>query len=1032
MNNSISWLHLSDLHSRKSSKWDSDKVVRSLIEDLTLMQKDHGIRPDFIFFTGDAAFGTTREEKIEEQYAQFADFLDKVRKAFTPEIEKANVFIVPGNHDVDRTKILESDNDWLRDPKRQFEDVLYQFSNSESGMGLQWLGRLSAYRTFLTRYELYHLNPDQPQLLWANTRNCNGRKVKIVGLNTAWSCATNREKGELWMCGEWQKAIADTLVDEDSDISFALLHHPLNWMNEHEDPHLMRGFTRDFDFVLHGHEHSQFVRQEADGTCVISAGSCYEQSTTVNEYSVGTIDQIGNTKIYLRTWDKLGGGWVKKNIAKMAPDGVVSLKEIVGSNHSEHTLLEECEKELEIDQIMLNLENAFNEAATCFSNYSGTWADRDFSNQPENVKSENEAVIRSVDEIALSDDDCLICAPINFGLTCVGRKLCLQRYILSEGEDLYIYISGDVQSHKSAVEEYLSQELRKLGADQNKVKGVVIDDVDYDKSTKRLLKSIREISSEWRVIALNSRDDVAGLQYIGRENIFEGMAVLYLWSMSRSSVRRLICNSVGEYHLIPEDALVAKVLSDLDALNIHRTPFNCLTLVKINENQVDETPVNRTEMIRRVLTLYFNQFSAIPKYGNRPDLLDCENILGYFAEYLMRLGQTSFKKEEFFEKIIGFAKKQKLPVDADVLFLFLSTEKLIVRKDNNVFEFRHAYWLYFFAAHRMHHDHDFAEYILSNRNYAAYPEIMEFYSGLDRRRVDAVKQTSKDLEVLNREFEDRSGLSASFNLYECLKWKPTDESLQEMEKELDCTVNDLDLLQEEDVEKDKVYDRTRAYNQKVTRFIKESTLLELVQATRGAARVLRNSDYVNPEERQKLLVQVLLGWKHVTQVLMLIMPILARDRVAGYEGMNFYLQDGFSKDHGACTREILVALPYNVVNWYGEDLYSKKLGVLVSEYAETCECPIIGMLIRRVCIEQKCEGWEDVMRKYVNMENKESFYLFDTYNSLKDSLKRPHNNAKMISEIKQMAALAIARMGSGKDKPHKKVIGRFLNFVAEQ
>lgn len=65
-------------------------------------------------------------------------------------------------------------------------------------------------------------------------------------------------------------------------------------------------------------------------------------------------------------------------------------------------------------------------------------------------------------------------------------------------------------------------------------------------------------------------------------------------------------------------------------------------------------------------------------------------------------------------------------------------------------------WLYYFAAHRMHHDPTFAAFILSDRRYAAYPELIEFYAGIDRRRSDAVACMTTDLARMNSDFLTRT------------------------------------------------------------------------------------------------------------------------------------------------------------------------------------------------------------------------------------------------------------------------------------
>jgi len=112
----ITWLHLSDLHAcRPKSGWNAKRVLESLRTDLQRMNRDHGLRPDLIFSTGDAAYGhinNQRGEAISDQFREAEDFLNEVRESFSPIVPKRNLFLVPGNHDVNRTVVTRMNTNW--------------------------------------------------------------------------------------------------------------------------------------------------------------------------------------------------------------------------------------------------------------------------------------------------------------------------------------------------------------------------------------------------------------------------------------------------------------------------------------------------------------------------------------------------------------------------------------------------------------------------------------------------------------------------------------------------------------------------------------------------------------------------------------------------------------------------------------------------------------------------------------------------------------------------------------------------------
>jgi 3',5'-cyclic AMP phosphodiesterase CpdA len=73
------------------------------------MRRRYSLSPDLIFVSGDLAYGHLGDWalSIDEQFDEVARFITKVREEFDPPIPNDRVFIVPGNHDITRQKVLE-------------------------------------------------------------------------------------------------------------------------------------------------------------------------------------------------------------------------------------------------------------------------------------------------------------------------------------------------------------------------------------------------------------------------------------------------------------------------------------------------------------------------------------------------------------------------------------------------------------------------------------------------------------------------------------------------------------------------------------------------------------------------------------------------------------------------------------------------------------------------------------------------------------------------------------------------------------
>ncbi len=132
----VTWLHLSDWH-QKGNEFNRKAVREKLIKDIMnreAINKDLA-KIDFIVFSGDIAFSGKQEEYQTAKKELFDPLLAACDLAPT------RLFIVPGNHDLDRDKIellskpllnpfesYDEANNWLFDKERRLI-ALKPFSN---------------------------------------------------------------------------------------------------------------------------------------------------------------------------------------------------------------------------------------------------------------------------------------------------------------------------------------------------------------------------------------------------------------------------------------------------------------------------------------------------------------------------------------------------------------------------------------------------------------------------------------------------------------------------------------------------------------------------------------------------------------------------------------------------------------------------------------------------------------------------------------------------------------------------------------
>jgi tetratricopeptide (TPR) repeat protein/predicted phosphodiesterase len=299
----LTWLHLSDWHQKdkKEKEFDRQVVRDALIRDIknrTAISQDLE-KIDFIVFSGDVAFSGKPEEYEAAKEELFKPLLRACN--LSPE----NLFIAPGNHDLDRAKFGLLPAPLLRPLESNIEAKDWLFDGEKR---LEALKPLKAFTNFVTQYNKQE-NSD-----YANTRKLeiNGKKIALLGINSAWMCGRRKnskdeidDKGVV-VVGEPQ--IHNPLEDvSEFDIKIVVLHHPFEWLAEFESSQIMSGLMKGCDFILRGHQHEPqvaVIRSTLGDCVVIPAGACYDRRIYANAYNFVHLDfESGSGVVFLRCWN---------------------------------------------------------------------------------------------------------------------------------------------------------------------------------------------------------------------------------------------------------------------------------------------------------------------------------------------------------------------------------------------------------------------------------------------------------------------------------------------------------------------------------------------------------------------------------------------------------------------------------------------------------------------------------------------------------------------------------------------------------
>ncbi len=265
----LRWLHLSDIHLGAEDGYGHDIVLNALVDAFrdggTLAER----RPNVVFCTGDVAHSGK-----PGQYAAagqlFADL------SATTGVPLDRIFLVPGNHDLDRNLVSKA-----------FPLKLADVDAADAFFGPAGLDdREIAFRRFRAYADFQRdrfgrpLDHARPYTLARCT--VGSEVVDVLCMNTAWLSHQDDAQGKL-VLGERlvRQALKDlaAAAGPPATVRVALMHHPLDWLCDFERDRVRGLLLEGVDFLLHGHLHMQ--RPEAvvgpeGSAAVLAAGAAYQ------------------------------------------------------------------------------------------------------------------------------------------------------------------------------------------------------------------------------------------------------------------------------------------------------------------------------------------------------------------------------------------------------------------------------------------------------------------------------------------------------------------------------------------------------------------------------------------------------------------------------------------------------------------------------------------------------------------------------------------------------------------------------------
>ena len=1028
---SFNWLHLTDLHfglQGQATLWPN--VREAFWNDLETLHEKSGPW-DAVLFTGDLVQTGSETEFMKLEEKVLGPLWDRLAELGTKD---PALLTVPGNHDLLRPelekpkaalKLLLQRNEFGRiaeefwsDPKCEYREIISAaFENYHASFGKN------------NRVTGVSLSPgilpgDFAASISVQKGAGEALKIGIAGINSTFlQLAKGDYKGSLVIdsgqlhqaCGEdlpaWAKA---------HDACILMTHQGPDWL----DPNSAEAYTEinpagRFAVHLFGHMHESALRSTATGGGKVvrlwQGKSLFglekfgepPQIERRHGYGAGRIefDSDGGTICHWpRRAIKDANGWrfdpdhescvLVEGDSRTEPErldvGTTKPKSGgVAGTQDESRARHVREMELQLDHAL----QAFKGQPSVFVEpYLAKT--REFNDEPNELH-----------PLLTEPHDTLIIAPPAFGLTCLGLHMQVEAF---KASSFWLYIDAE-HTKARKISALIDEELLHYEQTLDQLKAIVIDgwdagNIDHLTMVKNIIAKCSDVPLIILAEDILIPDATGNLSKLNRN-----FDLLHLQALRRRGMRQLVARYNDTKYIGNEDVVLSGLAAHLQAVNVHRTPLNCYTLLRVLDHNYSEKLVNKSKLLKALLFVLFTDADSFTYSTSKPEVEECTYVLGSFCKDLVHQGACSFNAAAFKANLREICESAVIVLDIDAMLKVLLENNILVERGDQM-EFRHRYWVFYFAAEWMRHDDDFRQFVLKDRNYVNYPEIIEFYSGTDGKRADAMEAVLADLTALINDVEKKVGIVEGFDPLSSLLWEPSDEYIQKARTEIAEKVETSNLPATiKDNLADSEYESAAPYDQSIRTFLREYSVLSLLSSITAASRALRSSPFVDVELKHRATTAILDAWEEISRVVFWISPILAKEGRALHDGFAVSLAAGFSDNFKQRFAEIITSNPFNVVRMLGADLASKKIGPLLENCFQKTDSKLQKHMIQLFIAAVRPIGWYDATLNYIDLLHPKSFYLGNLLSELRRQVEHGDLEDEDESKLKNLTRAIISK-----------------------
>jgi|GEM_PF-196216 len=284
----LTWLHVSDFHLSDKGPYSQEVILRSLVSSVRQFREKGEQVPDLIFATGDIA-----QNGKAKEYDAATKFFDDLLEAAG--LNRDRLFIIPGNHDVDRKM-----GKWSHRNLDNAEDADEYFDPDSTFPQLR--DKFQAFSSWYNDYfKTIRSFPTNTTCSPVELVTINGLRLAVLPLNSALFCIDDHDHAKLFIGCRCFDAAKKQF--EAADLKVAMIHHPLDWLSPIEQSNIEAKLEESVDLLLQGHYHQTSTKSivaENGGYLKLAAGAAYQKGQWSKSSMYATFDGSGVTIFPIR------------------------------------------------------------------------------------------------------------------------------------------------------------------------------------------------------------------------------------------------------------------------------------------------------------------------------------------------------------------------------------------------------------------------------------------------------------------------------------------------------------------------------------------------------------------------------------------------------------------------------------------------------------------------------------------------------------------------------------------------------------